>query len=291
VPLPPSTAVRVELHLLEIAGEVARRGVALVRVLRKAALDDPANGCGKAWDERGERLGLLADDGREGLSRGRAVEGPLPRRELVENQSRGELVRAEIHGTARRLLGRHERRRADDDSRRGEKGRLRVSEQGIRQLGDSEVEDLQESVRRNHEVFRLEVPMDDADSVRAREPVHELRAEIHDAAHRQGTARQKLANGLPVDELHREVGHAGGMPDLIDRHDVRMIQRGGRARLLREPQKPFPIRQETGGQNFQGHIATEAAVARTVHLPHRSGSQRGEDLERTETRSDGEGHR
>ncbi len=68
--LGPEEAVRVELHLLEIAGEVARRGVALVRVLRKTALNDPANGCGKAWDERGERLGLLADDGRESLSRG-----------------------------------------------------------------------------------------------------------------------------------------------------------------------------------------------------------------------------
>ena len=102
--------------------------------------------------------------------------------------------------------------------------------------------------------------MDDAHAVGARESVHELRAEIHEAADGHGALREDLPQGLSRDELHREVRHARGLPDLVDGHDVRMIQRGGRARLLREPEESLAVRQETGGQDFQGHVAAEPAV-------------------------------
>ena len=182
-PLGPEEAVGVELHLLQVPREVARRGVPFVRVLREAALDDPAKGGGKAGRGRGERLRVVADDGREGLGRRRAMERLLPRRELVEDQARRELVGAEVHGPSRGLLRRHVRRRSDREARRGEERGLAARERGIRELRDSEVEDLEEPLGRDHEVLGLQVAVDDADAVGAREPVHELGAEVQEAAH------------------------------------------------------------------------------------------------------------
>ena len=185
---------------LELAREVLRGGVALLRVLGQAALDDPAERGGQPRRRLEERLGLLPDDGGERL-RGRvALEGLPPRGHLVEDRAERELVGAEVHRPSRRLLGRHVADRAEDgaglrarDRRRdvgGAAGALRLHE-----LGEAEVEDLEVPVARDHEVVGLQVAVDDAVGVGAGEAARRLHGQVEDPARRRGAPRRGARAG------------------------------------------------------------------------------------------------
>lgn len=55
---------------------------------------------------------------------------------------------------------------------------LDVCQRNGQDLGEPEVEDLQEPVGRDHQILRLQVAMDDPGAVRLCEAVRELRAEV-----------------------------------------------------------------------------------------------------------------
>ena len=57
-----------------------------------------------------------------------------------------------------------------------------------------------------------------------------------------------------------------------------MIQRGGGARFLLEPRKPFGVGGERLGQDLDGHIPAEPGVARLVDLAHPAGAERRRDF-------------
>ena len=85
----------------ELAGEVPRRGVAVLGVLGEAALDDPAQRRRHLRVERADRLGLLVQDRRQRVDGGLLLERPLARRHLVEDRAERELVRSEVDRLAR----------------------------------------------------------------------------------------------------------------------------------------------------------------------------------------------
>ena len=68
--------------------------------------------------------------------------------------------------------------------------------------------------------------MDDALAMRGVERIADL-----DAVGNRLLHRQRSGNRLPVDELHHQVTAAVVLTDVVERADVRMIQRGDRARF------------------------------------------------------------
>ena len=68
------------------------------------------------------------------------------------------------------------------------------------------------------------------------------------------------------------------LADLVERGDVRMRQRRGRARLLEEPLAPIGIGRDGRGQHLDRDGAAEPRVARAVHLAHAAGADAIEDL-------------
>ena len=162
----------------------SRRGrVPLLGQLREAPLDDPAQRHGDPRRGRGEGLGLVTDDGRERLGPRRSVEGALAGEHLVEDGAERELVRAEIHGLAARLLRRHVAGGAHDRAlaglffRDGAVAAVGAVLLPLVDLGEAEVQDLGEAVAGDHDVLGLEVAVHDARLVRPRESVGELRRE------------------------------------------------------------------------------------------------------------------
>src|ERR1019366_4237203 len=89
---------------LQVAGEIARRGVTLLRVLLQAPFDEPAEGSGDACVQPLYGLGLLADDRGERFRARPALERAFAGRHLVEDRSERELVRPEVDGPAAGLL-------------------------------------------------------------------------------------------------------------------------------------------------------------------------------------------
>ena len=102
---------------IEVAGQVSRRGVALLRVLRETALGDPAQGLGGLGSDLSERRRIVLENRRERLDRRRARECPAAGDELVQDRPEGELIRTEVDRPAARLLRRHVAHGPEDQAR------------------------------------------------------------------------------------------------------------------------------------------------------------------------------
>src|SRR5262245_20638890 len=82
-------------------------------------------------------------------------------------------------------------------------------------------------------------------------------------------AREPIVERLALQQLHDEKGLAAlRLPDVVDRADVRMLQRGdGRGFALKAVPGLRHVA-ESGRKDFEGDIATEPRVARFVDFTH-----------------------
>src|SRR6185503_8128465 len=67
------------------------------------------------------------------------------------------------------------------------------------------------------------------------------------------------------------------LADLVDRDDVRMIERGGRLGFADEPPNPIFAPHQLGREDLEGHAPLEGLVLREVDLAHASRSERADD--------------
>ena len=80
------------------------------------------------------------------------------------------------------------------------------------------------------------------------------------------------------------------VPDVVERADVRMIERGDALRFALEARPELGIGREGGRQHLDGDGALEAGVAGLVDLAHAAGADGADDLVRSEARAGGQGH-
>ena len=98
---------------------------------------------------------------------------------------------------------------------------------------------------------------------------------------------QVVVEAFPFDELQDQGVHGMRWPrarrgrdvfDAVDRRDVRMIERGERARLPFEAAKAVGIAAELVPQHLERDLAPKPRVARPVDLAHAAGAERLEHL-------------
>ena len=63
-------------------------------------------------------------------------------------------------------------------------------------------------------------------------------------------------------------------PELVDRQDIRMVERGGRQRFLLEAAHAASVIAEHGGQELDGNLAIEAGVLGEIDLAHSASAQK-----------------
>jgi hypothetical protein len=279
---------------LELAQQVAGGGVALVRFLGQAPLlDDPAQGRGQAGRALGQRRGLLAQDGGLGLGAGLAREGALAARHLVHDGAEGELVGAEVHRPARRLLGGHVADGAHHHPRAGHlRGGCAFGAVAPRfgELGQAEVQDAHVAVPGHHHVLGLQVAVDDARLVGAGQAVGDLHRKLEDALGGQRARGQDVAQGTAVHQLHGQEGVAVLGADVVNVHDVRVVEGRGRTGFLLEAGAALVVLGELGGQDLEGDLPLQPRILGAVHLAHAPDAQGTQDLVGPEFRAGGEGH-
>ena len=85
--------------------------------------------------------------------------------------------------------------------------------------------------------------------------------------------------------LHHQKIDVTLTPDVMERADVRMVQRSDRARLAFESVSRVGVGRCNGRQHLNRHCSIESRVARAIYLPHTAGANRRDDFVRTETAS------
>ena len=281
---------------VELLREIARRGIAGRRVLGEAASHDPGERCGKLRLDVRQARRLGVQDGRQRVESGRAGEGTPPGEHLEQNDAEGELVRAEVERQPARLFRRHIGDGAEQATGlRGERRFHARMAGGLGEgsarcvFGEAEVEDLDQTLGGDHHVVRLEIAVDDPFLVRRGEAMGDLRRDRNQPAQRGKSLFDPRREAPAEDELHRDVGEALVLADLVNGDDVRMVQGRGGARLLSEAQIVLRTLVEALGEQLDRDDAPEGRVARAVEPAHAAGAELAQDLEAADVRADDHG--
>jgi hypothetical protein len=266
-------------------GELVRRGVTLVGILGQSPPDHGPQG---RWDRRVdalERSWVLGDDAAQRLGNRTGQERFLTTDGGVEDTAGGEDVGPRVDRRPRGLLGRHVGRRADHHADTG----LRHGLQRVLVLwfvvrgqepGQPEVQDLHATVGQDHQIRRLDVPVNDALCVRRRQRFRELDAEVDDLFGGQRTTQDLLLQRFSVDQLGDEVQRPVlGLSGLEDGGDAGMVDRRGGLGLAQKTSPGPAILDPFLADQLQGDVALEQGVAGTVDDPHGTRAQAFDHLE------------
>ena len=225
------------------------------------------------------RIRLVAQDRLVQPDAAGLVEDPASGRELVKGRPRGVDVRAPIDRTGGHLFRRHVGRRAGGvgggarllpvGPGRGIVGRL--------QPRDAEVEHLQPAVRRQHQVPRLQIEVDDAGAVRGDERLGELRAEAEDLVGWQSRPGD-VAERSSLDVLHHEEVAAVLLVEVEDGGDVRMVEARQRLRLTTESRARSLVRHAAFRQDLDRDPPIQAEVPGEVDHADSAGAEATLDL-------------
>ena len=125
------------------------------------------------------------------------------------------------------------------------------------------------AVRRHHDVVRLDVAVDQVHLVGAVQPLGHL----GDDADRLGlgqppVALDLLAQRLPLDELHHQIGDAAGLAEVEGADDVRVVQPAGGVELLLEALDQDGVAGHVLRHDLDGHDRAAVAAAGAVDGAH-----------------------
>jgi hypothetical protein len=143
-------------------------------------------------------------------------------------------------------------------------------------IGEAEVEDLDAPVSRRTG-FRMEVGVHDAVLLRRGQSARDLERVVRSLAHRQ-RGREPLAKGHAVEQREDQVGRVLVRADIVDRDDVRMIERADGACLLLEAPRPLVVDPVAARHHLDRDVTAEPWIPAAIDLPHASRAEEGADL-------------
>ena len=103
-------------------------------------------------------------------------------------------------------------------------------------------------------------------------------------------SRDQRVEALAAHVLHDDEVDAVGRLDLVDRDDVRMVQRRGRFGFLDKPLAAGLVRHPVVREDLDGDLAAEPRIARAIDLAHPARADEREHFIRAEVRPGGQGH-
>ncbi len=201
----------------------------------------------------------------------------MARRHLVEDHAEGKNIAAGVDHPAERLLGRHVCDRAQRRAwageirfghRRGAADRRGFASSGRHDFREAEIEDLGLAAIGDEDVCRLDVAMDDAFAVGGVEGVGHADRQVEQSIDRERAHGDAVLQGDALQKLHRDKGPAVVLVDVVNRADVRVVERTGGAGLALEALESRMVGGDVVGQEFQRDGAAELGVLGLVNDAH-----------------------
>ena len=131
--------------------------------------------------------------------------------------------------------------------------------------------------------------MDDAVIVGGFERFGDLPRDRQCFVDRNRSARDSLRQVLAFDEFHHQCSDTARLFQSVNVRDVRVIQRCEHLRFATESGEAIGIVGNGGKQDLDRNVAIQLRVAGAIDLTHPARTERGEDLERTETGAGNQG--
>ena len=229
----------------------------------------------KRWQTRS-----IDGDGVHRRCRRRRRERMATSGQLIQHHTEGEHVGLGADPFAAGLLRRHVAHSAEHVARGGGECR-HAAFLALVQLCDAEVEQFHQAVVANHDVFGLDVAMDDSCGVGHGQRLGDLPRPLdHDAAVNRLTT--ECSQRPASDELHRNELASLGLADVVNGDDVRVIERRGDSGFLFEAADTVRLLREVARQQLDGRLSLQARVLHEVHHSHATGTKGLDDTVMTD---------
>ncbi len=141
------------------------------------------------------------------------------------------------------------------------------------ELGEAEVQDLRLPAIGHEDVGRLDVAMDDVLRVRGIERVRNLDPQLDELLGSERPPGDAMLQRLPFEELHHDKGLTRVLVDVVDRADVRVIQRRRGARLALKAFERLTVVREIAGEELQRDLPAKLHVFTLVDDPHAAATE------------------
>ena len=248
-----------------------RRLIALAQIRLHGAERDALELLGNVAVPLPRRLGATGNVHERDLLRGVRVIRKMAREHLIEHDAEGIQVTARVGIEALGLLGR--------DIVHGADGLTAALFMDILERGDAEVSDLDHVIVRDHDVLRLDVPVDDAVGVRVLQRLADLRGVVQRLRGAEYTVLcHALLERLALDELHDNILRLAAVADIVDRDDIRLREHGDRVRLRLKAVFQLGIRRHLIAQDLDGNIAVQLVAHGLVDDRHAAAADDLQDL-------------
>ena len=202
-----------------------------------------------------------------------SVEGARAREQLIQHHAKGKNIAARVQRLAPRgLLGRHVSDRAEHHARpRALLGKRLCGTHSIgrifHQFRQPEISQLGISARHHKDVGGLEIAMQDFRFVRRRQTVRDAGQEFHNFAPGAGLGPAPGAQRASINVFGNQILASLELAGVIDRNDMRMVQRRCGLR--------FPLKTAAGrgigqliGKDLHGDGPVQLRVERFVNDAH-----------------------
>ena len=123
----------------------------------------------------------------------------------------------------------------------------------------------------------FEIAVHDPGGVSSGERIGHLCDQASDLGHRQWSAGKASGERFALVMRHRDERLAGEVADLVDRSDVRVIERAGRARLPQQAGSGVGMAGGLRREELERDPALEVRVFGQIHRPHPAGADVAED--------------
>ena len=232
---------------------------ASLRLLLQAAAHNPLQRGRKILHKLRQRGRIFVQDRAQRFGGGGLPEGALAGEHLVEDHAESKDIAAGVGDVPPHLLRSHVANGAQHWPglgllRDGDGGSVGASGFGLGEFGQAEVQDLDASVLRQEEVFRLEVTMNNAGVVSGGQSTRNVHAAIAGLARTHRTATQAIPQGFALQQLGHDVRTSIVLADVEDRNNIRMVQSGGGLRLQFEPVQTLRVPRPVLGEHLDGHV-------------------------------------